>query len=216
MTGQTVSKRRFSLYKLAPKHVVVKRGNLEFWRGEDGRFAVKALKSMQTDSIHIEYDGEPCEVYFFRGWGGYSHPVTPQIPVCLEDALAAESYYRAYLREVDGDQRLMKFEGIHNGRQIVTGMDDAPPPGGPKVFELIEAESGLSVGERFEIAHVDRYEKFLYHPGIYEVPFEKLCPVSRLSYSYEYDESGVLLTVTVVNFDGDTSTLDMRRRHRDE
>ncbi len=45
VTGQTVSKRRFSLYKLAPKHVVVERGNLEFWRGEDGTFAVKAPKN---------------------------------------------------------------------------------------------------------------------------------------------------------------------------
>lgn len=164
---------------------------------------------MQTDAILLEHEGQTCEVYFFRGWSGYSHPVKPQDPIYLEDAIAGPSYYRVWMCGQGDEKLFVKFQGISNHRQAVATIKSEDKPNAPGVFELLEDRGGIRVGPQFDIQQIDDHEVFLYHSGNPEASFEKISPASTISYTYKYDDFGVLQTVTIVNFDGEISTLNM-------
>lgn len=46
--------------------------------------------------IPAAWRGAPCEVYLFRGWAGYAHPVVPIEPLTHEEALLTPAFGRVY------------------------------------------------------------------------------------------------------------------------
>lgn len=147
-------------------------------------------------------EGEPCEVYLFGRWAGYSHPVVPCDSLTFEGSLHARSLCRAYVRELGGEPLMVRFacHAAHD-RELATPTDrvpgcyalegsddDAPRPGAPL--------------DRSAAAMSDRLLLVKQGP-----PGGPATAISRTlnwvySFEYEYDGTGALQATFAVKQSG--------------
>ena len=164
---------------------------------------------MGTDSISMKLEGQECLVYFFTGWGSYSHPVTPSGPILWEDALVRDSYYRTWMCQEQGEDRFVLFERINNQRRAVESHDTPKLQVQAGTFELIENRSRISLGNPLNAEEAFLSKHFLNQREGHDTQLEELTPTVDLSYRYHYDINGLLRTVTIINPEGKTSILNM-------
>jgi hypothetical protein len=164
--------------------------------------ATRPLKetAMTVDHVSAELAGEPCDAYFFARWSTYSHPVTPQEPLYLEQALLRKNFYRAWSCAVSGQPRFVLFEAIANQAQLLAGGVVSPDGAeGPLFFALAE---GGSLGAPITAAQAMQSSRF-------GLRFERgprggivVQQKVSFSYRYRYRADGRLDTVTITNNEG--------------
>ncbi|MCY1072087.1 hypothetical protein OV090_45500 [Nannocystis sp. RBIL2] len=147
-------------------------------------------------------EGEPCEVYLFQRWGGYSHPVLPGGPLTLEASLHSSSLCRAYVREFGGEPLMVCFAcyAAHN-RELDTGTELAPGcyaveeagDGSPHLGVPLDRIAAAMSGRLFVVEQRQ--------PG--GPPTAVLRELKwAYSFEYEYDANGVLQATFGVSEDG--------------
>lgn len=163
---------------------------------------------MQVDHIDTSVDGTPHEVYFFRSWTGYAHPVEPMGAMYLEEALQRDGYFRAWMRGESETRRFVFFEGV-DLRTTKTGLTaETIDPSEPLVFfRAIGSEAELTVGPRVTPADMLALDAFLVGPGDGSQPLTHLEQTVGLSYRYEYRPDGSLSRVIIKGLDGKVKEL---------
>ena len=135
---------------------------------------------------------EPCEVYLFVRWSGYSHPVLPADPLTLEESLHAPCLCRAYVRELGGEPLMVQFACYSAHSQELDSWTDLAPG----CYAVEEAADGSPRPgpplDRVAAAMSDRL--FLVKQGPSDGPPTSILRELKWAYSfeYEYDEKGVL------------------------
>lgn len=91
--------------------------------------------------ISWHLDGEPCEVFLFKRWGSYSHPVLPLDPLTPAEAVRRGSLCRAYVREFAGEPLMVQFAcfAAHDTDLVI------PTPLPPGVYAVDDAPDGAIV-----------------------------------------------------------------------
>jgi hypothetical protein len=161
---------------------------------------------MSTHHLDARLDGLDCEVYFFRSWGTYAHPVTPIDPLFLEQALLREKYQRAWMCHDQGERRFVLLETIENKANTIALQGGAPASGDTPRFFALEPGSQLGAPlESHAAVAADEFVAML--PGPSAVPLHVTQNVMS-SFRYRYRDDGRLATVTATNRDGKVNVLE--------
>lgn len=72
------------------------------------------------ENIRADKDGKECDVFFFKSWGSYSHPVTPVDPISYEEALRRDGFSRAWMCGPQNNRQFMLFEGVRVSRSGIS------------------------------------------------------------------------------------------------
>lgn len=164
----------------------------------------------ESFKVSWKHGGEPCEVYFFKRWAGYSHPVRPVDPVTYEDALKLEGFCRVFLRDTKGAEHIVFVQAIKVLRE---GLKlQAPSSDTDRYFAVKREQESLGLGNEVTPSEAVMLDEF-----IRVMPRQKGEPaVSRTewvrsavgySYDYTYDGAGALKKVVITNPEGQ-SVLD--------
>ncbi len=162
--------------------------------------------------ISWRLDGEPCEVYLFKRWGGYTHPVLPGDPLTHVEALNTPSLCRAFVRELGGEPLMVRFAAFA-ARVSELSLSTELAPG---TYSVEVADDGsVTPGEpldRVAAAMADR----LIIVAESAVDGSVVVRLRRLewayTYDYEYDASGVIWKVNVSSERGNSSFYMQVRR----
>lgn len=168
---------------------------------------ISAQEDMTVDHAKKIFEGLPCEVYFFKRWGTYSHPVTPIDPIDYETAIMREGFCLAWMCKNGVDELFSKFQARKN---IITETDLAKPHKSQSVeyYEMSSSGGKLEIGKKIDIDDTISLEKFLISlpdPGKYMLAIEQNI---SYTYRYNYNNDGSLKKVVITNMLGEESTLD--------
>ncbi len=167
--------------------------------------------TMRTDHIESTYDGVPCNVYFFTSWSTYSHPVRPQDPLDLEDALNREGYYRAWMVGESGKELFVFFEAVSNNRQETQIAPEEEQSDLAVGFVMWRAQydgGTLTKGPRISYGDALRENAFLVQQTGSGKNLNLITQTVQLSYRYIYQPDGTLKKIIITNPDGKVSELD--------
>lgn len=147
--------------------------------------------------------GRACEIYFFRSWSGYAHPVRPVDPVPWTEALSGEGHCQAlYCGDANG-ARLEAFRAVSYSRTPWRG---SPPArvgaGADHYFQVIPDGEVIRVGRELDPASAAEADAFLFvrwrNSG--QLDRAEVAAVSRwYRYEYAYDGAGRLLRAVIRN-----------------
>lgn len=167
---------------------------------------------MTTDHIGAQLDDQPCEVYFFRAWTSYAHPVTLVDPLFLEQALRRGKYQRAWMCRDKGEPRLALLETMENKTQPIELQGGAPVTAAGTVcaFEARTDAGRSALGRPMKLDELVGASRF-----IAALPSEGKGTSTLLvsqkvisSFRYRYRPDGALASVTMVNSEGTTKVLE--------
>lgn len=147
-------------------------------------------------------EGEPCEVYLFRRWGGYTHPVLPGDPLTHADALRTPSLCRAFVREIDGEPLMVRFSAFAARDSELTL--PAPPPPGVYSVELL-ADGSVTAGKPLDrIAAAMTNQMVIVEEGTPDSPVKVTLRQLRWAYTYDYtyNSGGVIEQVNLSDDEG--------------
>lgn len=153
-----------------------------------------------VDDYRISWrlDGEPCEVYLFRRWGTYQHPVLPLDPLSHAEALTSPALCRAYVRDAGGEPRMVRFSS-HGADTRTIRLAVAVPPGPYALAVAADGSEGPGAPlTSTEAAMADRL-LLVNEPG--DVAIVRALTWSY-TFDYEYGPDGALRATTVTNRDG--------------
>jgi hypothetical protein len=175
-----------------------------------GRNDMGREQEEEAFKVSWKHGGEPCEVYFFKRWAGYSHPVRPVDPVTYRDALKLEGFCRVFLRDTKGAASIVFVQAIKIVREGLKLR--APSSDVDRYFAVSRAQGAPDLGKEALTPEAVMLDEF-----IHVMPRQKAQPaVSGVelvrnsvgySYDYTYDGSGVLKRVVITNPEGQ-SVLD--------
>lgn len=174
--------------------------------------SVRSEASMEDKvwMIDSELDGQPCQVAFFESWTSYAHPVTPQQPLTLYQALKRPKYYRAWKCDVNGKPLFVLFEAVENtpgakpaGAQPASGAE--PRLSFYSSGEGVPASTAARV--RLQPGQALRQPSFGVQGVDNTAVIHSLEQKVNISYRYRYKVDGRLDTVTIVNPEGRESVL---------
>lgn len=166
-------------------------------------------RTMSTDHIAAQLDNQPCEVYFFRAWTSYSHPVKPVEPMFLEQALQRGKYQRAWMCLDKGEQRFVLLETIDSRAQPVDLPGGAPVAGqAASFFEARGNAASPQLGRPLKADDIAAATDFIaLLPGAKPQPMWVSQKVQS-SFRYRYRDNGALASVTIVNPEGKVNVLE--------
>jgi hypothetical protein len=161
---------------------------------------------MSTDHLDARLDDLDCEVYFFRAWCTYAHPVTPIDPLFLEQALQRPKYQRAWMCNDRGERRFVLLETIENTTRSI-----ALPGGAPRTGDaaaLFALKNGTELGAPLKPHEAVAAPEFVaVLPGPSATPMHVKQKVIS-SFHYRYKDDGRLASVTTVNPEGKVNVLE--------
>jgi hypothetical protein len=150
-------------------------------------------------------NGEPCEVYFFRRWAGYSHPVRPVDPIKYEEALKSSGFCRVFLRRMQGSERIVFFQAIKVARLSLKLQLSSSE--GNRYFEVTRTQEKVGAGQAVQPDQAVMLDEF-----IHVSPRQKAPPSSSsvelvtnsvgYSYQYSYNAGGALQQVVITTPEG--------------
>ncbi|MBX3622959.1 MAG: hypothetical protein KF891_23560 [Rhizobacter sp.] len=165
---------------------------------------------MTTDHLRATLDDQPCEVYFFKSWTSYAHPVTPVDPMYLEDALQRGKYQRAWMCRAQGEPRFMQIETIASQARPVALPEGAPAAGpAARFFEARGSVEHPQLGRPLQPDDLAAAETFI--AVLPEAAASQPLWVAQkvqASFRYRYRDNGALESVTITNPEGKVNVLD--------
>jgi hypothetical protein len=154
------------------------------------------------DHLDAYYQGKPCDVYFFKNWGTYSHPVKPLHPMEFDEAIRRDGYYRAWMCTKNNEILFVFFEGIEMSKKITAIPKVEKNSDKIHIYESRSLAGRIDVGRELNANDTIKINSFLI-----SIPdhFDYLISVeqkSAISYEYKYHDNGKLQEVIVKNLDG--------------
>ena len=160
----------------------------------------------KVELIKSIHDDMSCEVYFFKSWATYQHPVKPIGPIDYESALMREGFYRAWLCKKNGQDLFTYFEGVENKFSISKTPKKEGVENQIHFYESgKEGEPGNEISASETIGLTEFYaslplvEKYLMH----------IKQKKGISYEYKYDDTGKPTQAIITGFDGRINILDL-------
>lgn len=152
--------------------------------------------------ITVDRDG-PKWVLLFRRWVGYQHPVRPQGPLTIHEALESGRFCRAWYAGEPNARQMVLFEAVEL-RAIVRDpphADDVRHPAEVRYFDTIGDPSGPAVGAPLLPAQAAVRSQFFRRnsSGLALVEVYE-----HYSYRYEYHPDGALARVRLRNPEGES------------
>lgn len=155
--------------------------------------------------LNTNYKKLPCQVYFFKSWSTYDHPVKPKGPLEYEQALSRKGFYRAWMCKKNNDDLFMLFEGIENSIEE-TGINK--PNDEDDALRFYEPNVGQVVGRELSAVETLGHEVF-YVSLPNKNKLHLLTQNTATKYEYIYDDNGMLDSTIVTDFDGNVKTFKM-------
>lgn len=169
-------------------------------------------KAMTTDHIGAQLDDQPCEVYFFRAWTSYAHPVTPVDPLFLEQALQRGKYQRAWMCQDKGEPRFMLLETVENMAEPIELKGGAPATtaGTVSAFEARTDAGKPTLGRPMKLDELVGAGRFIAALPVEGQGTRTLLVSQKVisSFRYRYKPDGALASVTMLNPEGKTRVLE--------
>ena len=149
-----------------------------------------------------------CQVYFFKSWATYSHPVKPVDPMDYTESIKRGKFYRAWMCDTKKNHSFFTlFEGIElfdfapqlirNTAEIYFYSVMHSKHGDPAKGKNITPEDALYEQDYF-IAYMQNDEE--------KIQYAK--QAVKLRYEYFYKDSGALDKVIITNALGETNALE--------
>jgi hypothetical protein len=162
--------------------------------------------------IDSELDGQRCQVAFFESWATYAHPVTPQQPLTLYQALKRPKYHRAWKCDVNGKPLFVLFEAVENTPRTKPGAAQPATGAEPSLSFFSTGDSagtagGGSARARLEPGQALRQQSFGVQGLDTTAAIFSFDQKVNISYRYRYKADGRLDTVTIVNPEGQERVL---------
>ncbi|WP_185906610.1 hypothetical protein [Teredinibacter haidensis] len=154
-----------------------------------------------------ELNGTECQVYFFKGWTTYSHPVKPVEPISFSEALQRGSYFQARMCGSDDKQIFTMFEGV----ELPDVVPDTISKGASLFFYQAKSASDGSYEVGSQITANETLDVAGYYLGVGQGAKQLIIlvrPKINLRYQYFYTDSGALQKVVIRNKLGKESVLN--------
>jgi hypothetical protein len=163
---------------------------------------------ISVDYVNAKFQDMPCEVYFFKRWGTYSHPVTPIDPIEYEEALTRKGFCRAWMCQSSNGNQFSFFEAKKNKVELTNLIKPVKGDNELRFYEYFLRDSGPKIGRELSGSETMGMDSFLV--ALPDATDYLSLVVQKMSYSYQYlyDDSGALKKVILTGDDGDISTLD--------
>lgn len=156
----------------------------------------------KMDHLVSSYDGKACEVYFFKSWSTYSHPVTPTGAIGYEEAMGRDGFYRAWMCNINNIDLFVLFEGVELSKNI-TGIEKSDQGDASiRFYESVTDGDAINKGRELNYGETLGRESFLASlcdEGKYLILIKQDVAVS---YEYIYNSTGRLEEVVVKDFEG--------------
>lgn len=155
--------------------------------------------------INAKFNGLLCEVYFFKGWSTYSHPVTPTGAIQYEEALARKGFYRAWMCNIHNQDFFVYFEGIENK---ITKTDMIKPIHEKDMHFYTHNTDTKKEELGHEISANETMNEKSFYASLPSIPdyYSLITQINGISYEYQYEQSGKLGSSKVTDFDGNVKT----------
>lgn len=156
-------------------------------------------------AIASTFKSSNCEVFFFRSWSTYQHPVTPVDPLTVTQALSAPGFYRAWMCDKMGREYFVLFEGLESTLQAT----DIKVPESSSTDELkfYSYTDGNGPGVRMTEKQMLDQEMFYTNLPSDSNTLTLIQLQKGISYEYLYSGDGVLEKTIVTDFDGNIKEL---------
>lgn len=168
---------------------------------------LSACSKEETEMFFLDtnYKNLPCQVYFFKSWSTYTHPVKPKEPLEYEQALLRKGFYRAWMCKKDNADLFMLFEGIENSIEEEV---KNKPTNKNDIVRFYEHNGGEVVGR--ELSAVETLERNVFYISMPDSNNLLLMTQNTATkYEYIYDDTGKLNSTIVTDFDGNVKTFKM-------
>ena len=168
---------------------------------------INTQEDLIVDHAEVDLEGVACEVYFFKSWGTYSHPVTPIDPIDYEVAIMREGFCLAWMCNANDKKLFAKFQARTNN---IRETDLVKPSKNQKVeyYEYLSKGDGLKIGKQINIDEAISHEKFLISSPDSSNTMVLIEQDILYTYRYIYNADGSLKKVIVTNMLGEESTLN--------
>jgi len=170
-------------------------------------FVVVLLVANSMDTFLTgELNGTECQVYFFKGWTTYSHPVKPIEPISFSAALQRGSYFQARMCGSDNKQMFTMFEGV----ELVDVVPDTISKDASLFFYQAKSVSDGSYEVGAQITANETLNVAEYYLGVEQRDIQSIIfvrPKINLRYQYFYTDSGALHKAVIRNKLGKESVL---------
>ena len=168
---------------------------------------INTQEDLIVDHAEMNLEGLPCDVYFFKRWGTYSHPVTPIDPIDYEIAVMREGFCLAWMCKEGSNELFTKFQARTNN---ITETDIISPTKSESIeyYEYLTNGGKVEVGRKLTIGETITLEKFLI--SLPDSRNNLLANEQNISYTYHYiyNDDGLLKKVLITNMLGEENTLD--------
>jgi len=158
------------------------------------------------DHLNANFQGQSCDVYFFKTWGTYSHPVKPLNPMEFQEAISRDGYYRAWMCKKNNETLFVFFEGIEISKKV-TGIPKLERSSNKiHIYESKLASGKVGVGRELTANDTIRINSFLISLPDRSEHLISVEQKSVISYEYKYHSDGKLQEVIVKDLDGKIRT----------
>ena len=149
-----------------------------------------------------------CQVYFFKSWATYSHPVKPVDAMDYTESIRRGKFYRAWMCDTKESRSLFTlFEGVE-----LSGLNPQLIPNAAEVYfySAIQSQQGDPVKGKKITPEDTLYEQdyFIAYMQNGEEHIQYAKQAVKLRYEYFYKDSGALDKVIITNALGETNTLE--------
>ncbi len=154
---------------------------------------------MKIDHFEATLEDKPCEVYFFKSWATYRHPVTPKGPIYLEQAITGRAYYRAWMCPEGDQRRFVYFEKVSQERQAI---DLVLPAGDHFAYLPRKGVEPPAVERPLKPAELLSVDEFIIGSGTADRQAQRVRQKVAYTYRYRYKPDGSMLSYTIDNREG--------------
>jgi len=161
--------------------------------------------------LPVQQDGGACDLYFFRAWTGYAHPVRPRDPLTWREALAGAGHCQVTFCDPGDGPRIVVVRSV--GYQRVPWRGPTPPQaegGADRYLEAVREGELVRAGKALGAAAAAETAEFLFFRWGEDGRLDRSELVSTptwIRYGYTYGDGGKLRRVLIANPER-TSTLD--------
>lgn len=154
--------------------------------------------------VHKSLDGKPCNVYFFKRWATYEHPVKPQEPISYAEALQRTGYCRAWMCESNGSEQFQLFEAVRNHMALTTIKKQHAGSNELEFYDYQNDKPGTKLSGEMTL---DR-GRFLASLPNSDDYLSLIDSSLGYRYRYHYMSNGKLKKVEITDIDGNVKVLD--------
>ncbi len=154
--------------------------------------------------VHKSLDGIPCNVYFFKRWGTYEHPVTPIDPISYAEALQRSGYCRAWMCKSDSSEQFLLFEAMRNNLELTSIKKKHVEINEPEFFSYQNDKPGPKISAEVTLDR-DRFLASL--PGS-DDNLSLIDTSLGYRFRYYYKPGGQLEKVEITDMTGEIKILD--------